>query len=38
LIVAQKMRQVDVKKLEQDIELVLTKESFNIFSFTQNYF
>jgi LAO/AO transport system kinase len=38
LIVAQKMRQVDVKKLEQDIELALTKESFNIFSFTQNYF
>ena len=38
LIVAQKMRQVDLEKLEQDIELAITKESFNIFSFTQNYF
>jgi LAO/AO transport system kinase len=38
LIVAQKMRQVDLKKLEQDIEVAITKEYFNIFSFTQNYF
>ena len=38
LIVAQKMRQVDLKKLEQDLEGAITKESFNIFSFTQNYF
>ena len=38
LIVAQKMRQVDLEKLEQDIALAITKESFNIFSFTQNYF
>jgi LAO/AO transport system kinase len=37
LIVAQKMRQVDLKKLEQDLEGAITKESFNIFSFTQNY-
>jgi hypothetical protein len=32
------MRQVDLEKLEQDIALAITKESFNIFSFTQNYF
>jgi LAO/AO transport system kinase len=38
LIVAQKMRQVNLKKLEQDLELAITQESFNIFSFTQNYF
>jgi LAO/AO transport system kinase len=38
LIVAQKMRQVNLEKLEQDIALAITKESFNIFSFTQNYF
>ena len=33
LIVAQKMRQVDLEKLEQDIELAITKESFNIFQY-----
>jgi LAO/AO transport system kinase len=38
LIVAHKMRQVDLKKLEQDIELAIKKESFNIFNFIQNYF
>jgi LAO/AO transport system kinase len=38
LIVAHKMRQVDLKKLEQDIEGAITKESFNIFNFIQNYF
>ena len=38
LIVAQKMRQVDLKKLEQDLEVAITKECFNIFSFTKNYF
>ena len=38
LIIANKMRQVDLKKLEQDIEKAITKEGFNIFSFTQNYF
>ena len=38
LIVAHKMQQVDLKKLEQDIETATIKEGFNIFSFTQNYF
>jgi LAO/AO transport system kinase len=38
LIVAHKMRQVDLEKLEQDIELAIKKESFNIFNFIQNYF
>ncbi len=38
LIVAHKMRQVDLEKLEQDIEGAITKESFNIFNFIQNYF
>lgn len=38
LIVAQKMRQVDLEKLEQDLAVAITKEGFNIFSFTQNYF
>ena len=38
LIVAHKMRQVDLKKLEQDLEGSITKESFNIFNFIQNYF
>jgi len=38
LIVAHKMQQVDLKKLEQDIDVAITKESFNIFSFIQNYF
>ena len=38
LIVAHKMRQVDLKKLEQDLEGAITKESFNIFNFIQNYF
>jgi ATP-dependent 26S proteasome regulatory subunit len=38
LIVAQKIRQVDLEKLEQDVSVAITKEGFNIFSFTQNYF
>ena len=38
LIVANKMRQVNLKKLEQDIETATINEGFNIFSFTQNYF
>jgi len=38
LIVAHKMQQVDLKKLEQDIDVAITKETFNIFSFIQNYF
>lgn len=38
LIVVHKMQQVDLKKLEQDIDVAITKESFNIFSFIQNYF
>lgn len=38
LIVAHKMQQVDLKKLEQDIEAATISEGFNIFSFTQNYF
>jgi LAO/AO transport system kinase len=38
LIVAHKMEQVDLKKLEQDIETATINEGFNIFSFTQNYF
>ena len=38
LIVAHKMQQVDLKKLEQDLEGAITKESFNIFNFIQNYF
>ena len=38
LIVAHKMQQVDLKKLEQDIEDAMINEGFNIFSFTQNYF
>lgn len=38
LIVAHKMQQVDLKKLEKDIETATINEGFNIFSFTQNYF
>jgi LAO/AO transport system kinase len=38
LIVAHKMQQVDLKKLERDIEDAMLNEGFNIFSFTQNYF
>jgi LAO/AO transport system kinase len=38
LIVAHKMQQVDLKKLEQDLEVAMINEGFNIFSFTQNYF
>jgi LAO/AO transport system kinase len=38
LIVAHKMQQIDLKKLEQDIEDAMINEGFNIFSFTQNYF
>jgi len=32
------MQQVDLKKLEQDLEVAMINEGFNIFSFTQNYF
>jgi LAO/AO transport system kinase len=38
LIVAQKIRQLDLEKLEEDVSVAITKEGFNIFSFTQNYF
>jgi len=38
LIVVQKMRQLDLIKLEADLAVAITKEGFNIFSFTQNYF
>ena len=38
LIVAQKIRQFDLEKLEEDVSVAITKEGFNIFSFTQNYF
>ena len=38
LIVAQKMRQLDLIKLEEDVAAAISKEGFNIFSFTQNYF
>lgn len=38
LIVAHKMRQVDIQKLEQEIEQAYTKEYFNIFNFIQNYY
>jgi LAO/AO transport system kinase len=38
LIVAQKMRQLDLIKLEEDLAAAISKEGFNIFSFTQNYF
>ena len=37
LIVAHKMRQVDLKKLEQDIALEITKPGFNIFEFSQRF-
>jgi LAO/AO transport system kinase len=38
LIVAHKMRQVDLVKMEQDIASANIKEGFNIFSFTKKYF
>jgi LAO/AO transport system kinase len=38
LIVAQNIRQLDLEKLEEDVSVAITKEGFNIFSFTQNYF
>jgi LAO/AO transport system kinase len=37
LIVAQKMRQVDLVKLEQDLNVEVTKPGFNIFEFSQRF-
>ncbi len=37
LIVAQKMRQVDLEKLEQDLSLEISKPGFNIFEFSQRF-
>ncbi|MEI8141315.1 MAG: methylmalonyl Co-A mutase-associated GTPase MeaB [Chitinophagia bacterium] len=37
LIVAQKMRQVDVEKLEKDLKLAVAKPGFNIFEFSQQF-
>ena len=37
LIVANKMRQVDLVKLEQDIALEISKPGFNIFEFSQRF-
>lgn len=37
LIVAHKMRQIDFKKMEQDLELACAKPHFNIFEFTQRF-
>lgn len=38
LIVANKMRQIDLKKMEQALDEAIVKEGFNIFSFTQKYY
>ena len=37
LIVAQKMRQVDFEKLEQDLSEAIAKPGFNIFEFSQRF-
>ena len=37
LIVAHKMRQIDFKKMEQDLEVTCAKPHFNIFEFTQRF-
>jgi LAO/AO transport system kinase len=37
LIVAHKMRQIDFKKMEQDLEVACAKPHFNIFEFTQRF-
>jgi LAO/AO transport system kinase len=37
LIVAQKMRQVDLVKLEQDLSVAVAKPGFNIFEFSQRF-
>jgi LAO/AO transport system kinase len=37
LIVAHKMQQVDIKKLEQDIAVEISKPGFNIFEFSQRF-
>lgn len=37
LIVANKMRQVDLQKLEQDIAFEMSKPGFNIFEFSQRF-
>ena len=38
LIVAHKMRQIDLNKMEQELEVAILKEGFNIFTFSQNYY
>ncbi len=37
LIVAHKMRQIDFKQMEQDLEVACAKPNFNIFEFTQKF-
>jgi len=37
LIVAQKMRQVDLVQLEQDLSVAISKPGFNIFEFSQRF-
>ena len=37
LIVAHKMRQIDFKQMEQDLEVACAKPNFNIFEFTQRF-
>jgi LAO/AO transport system kinase len=37
LIVAHKMRQINLEKMEQDLEAALAKPTFNIFEFTQRF-
>lgn len=38
LIVAHKMRQINLVKMEQDLAEAIEKEGFNIFNFTHNYY
>jgi LAO/AO transport system kinase len=37
LIVAQKIRQLDLEKLEEDVSLAISKPGFNIFEFSQRF-
>lgn len=37
LIVANKLRQIDLKKMEEDLALALAKPGFNIFEFTRRF-
>jgi len=37
LIIAQKMRQIDLEKLEQDLSISIAKPGFNIFEFSQRF-